>query len=284
MLLQKEQEQVEYERFEKQYGQSGAEQHGRLQNTAAFVPLESAYPLSAREVATATDAETSMGRQVAAPAFGEKTWERVQAQCNAVHEKLGAAEAALMMVLDFGGSYFVKYDDGHRDKRMRWNLEPGEPETMNTALFSPKGWMIVGTEDDGMSDQYTLIRQRCLPVVIVWLHKVNKYLAHFQHPCVWCNNPTTSHATHRHDLLLVPSAYHSAPSIRPSPNAHQTASIQAPTQPNNHAPTHPRIHAPAHPRTHAPTHPPTHPPIHPPPTAHHPPPTTHHPPPPSGTA
>ena len=38
MLLQKEQEQVEYERFEKQYGQSGAEQHGRLQNTAT-IPL-----------------------------------------------------------------------------------------------------------------------------------------------------------------------------------------------------------------------------------------------------
>lgn len=48
---------------------------------------------------------------------------------------------------------------------------------MKEALVNPKGWMVMGTDDDDEhetypSDHYTLIRQRCLPVVIVWLHKV----------------------------------------------------------------------------------------------------------------
>mmetsp|Transcript_71265 Transcript_71265/g.200582 ORF Transcript_71265/g.200582 Transcript_71265/m.200582 type:complete len:566 (-) Transcript_71265:371-2068(-) len=153
MLVQKEQEQVEFERYEKQYGQ-----HGGGGQQRGFVPLEAAYPLSAREVAAATDTETLYAHAVGAKEFGEKTWERVQMQCNEVHTKQEAAEAALMMVLDF--------------QKSRWNLKEGEAKTMESALVGSKGWMVVGADDDDIGDQYTLIRQRCLPVVIVWLHKV----------------------------------------------------------------------------------------------------------------
>ena len=82
MLVQKEQEQVEFERYEKQYGQ-----HGGGGQQRGFVPLEAAYPLSAREVAAATDTETLYAHAVGAKEFGEKTWERVQMQCNEVHTK-----------------------------------------------------------------------------------------------------------------------------------------------------------------------------------------------------
>lgn len=107
LLLEKRLEQDEFERYEKRYGQPG----GGGQQTG-YVPLQAAYPHSARESQHITDDETWHSCKVEAKHFGANTGGRVQQQADDVMNASMKAEKALMMVLDFN--------------RSRWNLVKGE--------------------------------------------------------------------------------------------------------------------------------------------------------------